>query len=198
MPPFTHRLEEALVYAAQVHRDQFRKAAEVPYIIHLLGVAAIVGDYGGSEDQVIAALLHDAPEDQGGRERLEDIRRRFGENVARIVEGCTDTFETPKPAWRQRKERYIAHLRHAPAEVRLVSAADKLHNTRTIIEAVRQDGDAVFERFNGKKVGTLWYYPAIVEALEANGPHSLVAELRRAVNELLQLSTLTPSSTTRS
>ena len=104
MPPYGERFEKALVYAARLHKDQRRKGSGIPYVTHLLAVAAIVGENGGTEDEVIAALLHDAPEDHGGRERLEDIRERFGDRVAEIVAGCTDTYEEPKPAWRQRKE----------------------------------------------------------------------------------------------
>src|SRR5262245_39191214 len=124
--PYSPRFEEAFLHANRVHADQMRKVTQTPYVIHLLGVAALVGEYGGDEDQVIAALLHDAPEDQGGRAQLEEIHRTFGARVARIVEGCTDTFDDPKPPWRARKEAYIQHLATAPAEVLIVSAADKL------------------------------------------------------------------------
>src|SRR5439155_17493639 len=131
--PYSRRLQDALLYAAEVHVDQVRKGTDIPYVIHLLAVAALVGDYGGTEDQVIAALLHDAPEDQGGLARLEEIRQRFGDAVADIVQGCSDTFETPKPPWRKRKEDYLAHVKQAPMTIVLVSAADKVHNARTIV-----------------------------------------------------------------
>lgn len=185
--PYSQRFEDAFVYAARVHADQVRKGTGTPYVIHLLGVAVMVGEYGGDEDQVIAAFLHDAPEDQGGRPQLEEIRRRFGERVARIVEGCTDTFDDPKPPWRARKEAYIHHLASAPAEVLLVSAADKLCNARTIVADLRHDGDAVFDRFKGKKDGTLWYYREVTRALEARGPTALTDELRRTVQEMHRL-----------
>ena len=111
--PLTNRFEEALTYAARAHNQQTRKGNNVPYISHLLSVAAIVLENGGSEDEAIAALLHDAVEDAGGPQRRADIAQTFGETVARIVDGCTDTDETPKPPWRERKERYIAHLEEA-------------------------------------------------------------------------------------
>jgi (p)ppGpp synthase/HD superfamily hydrolase len=157
-----------------------------------MGVCAIVLAYGGDEEEAIAALLHDAPEDCGGRAVLEVIRRRFGERVACIVEGCTDTFEQPKPPWRARKEAYLAHARAAPADVRLVSAADKLYNVREILQDLRAQGAAVFERFAGKRDGTLWYYRALVQAFRAAGPDTrvsaLVGELAREVAELERLS----------
>jgi GTP pyrophosphokinase len=135
------KLERALVYAAQVHEDHYRKGTRVPYVTHLLAVAAIVGENGGTENEVVAALLHDATEDRGGDVRLRDIRLRFGDAVAEIVAGCTDTYEDPKPPWRQRKERHLAHLAGASNLVRLVSAADKLHNARSVLSDYRAVGE---------------------------------------------------------
>ena len=182
------RFDEALVYASRLHADQSRKVSGVPYIAHLLGVASIALEYGANEEEAIAALLHDAIEDQGhgGRTR-EEIRRRFGETVLAIVEGCTDTDQEPKPPWRARKEAYIAHLADAPASVRLVSAADKLYNARAVLANYRTEGDAVWDRFNGKKEGTLWYYRALVTAFRQHGATPLVEELARVVDELLEL-----------
>ena len=139
--PLSPRLHEALSYAATLHADQQRKASGEPYLAHLLAVAALVMEYGGNEEETIAALLHDAVEDQGGMATLAEIRRRFGPAVAEIVEGCSDTAVAPKPPWRQRKEAYIARLRTRPASVRLVSAADKLHNARSILREYRRQGD---------------------------------------------------------
>jgi (p)ppGpp synthase/HD superfamily hydrolase len=153
---YEEKLEEALGYAARVHRDQVRKGSSVPYVTHLLAVAAIVGENGGTEEEVIAALLHDAPEDRGGEARLAEIRERFGDEVADIVAGNTDTFEDPKPPWRERKEVYVAHVAHAPRSVRLVSAADKLHNARSVLADLRSLGEDLWPRFNGGKEGTLW------------------------------------------
>jgi GTP pyrophosphokinase len=178
------RFEQALHYAVVIHAWQSRKGTEVPYIAHLLGVASIALEYGANEDEAIGALLHDAAEDAGGRGRLEDIRQRFGDAVAEIVEGCTDTFEVPKPEWRKRKEGYIAHVEHASASVRLVSAADKLHNARAILRDCRTRGEALWSRFNGGKEGTLWYYRELVKAFRKAGTNELVEELGRVVGEV--------------
>jgi (p)ppGpp synthase/HD superfamily hydrolase len=186
--PYGDKFEAALTYAARLHRDQTRKGANVPYATHLLAVASIVGESGGTEDEAIAALLHDAPEDRGGRERLEDIRKHFGNAVADIVDGCTDTYEDPKPDWRLRKEAYVAHVREAPAPVHLVSAADKLHNARSILADLRSLGDELWDRFTGGKEGTLWYYRALVEAFEAASTNAVVGELDRVVREIEVLS----------
>jgi (p)ppGpp synthase/HD superfamily hydrolase len=183
--PYGEKFEHALPYAARLHRDQVRKGTSTPYITHLLAVASIVGENGGTEDEVVAALLHDAPEDQGGGARLNEIRAQFGDEVAEIVDGCTDTYETPKPPWRERKERYLAHLANASGSVRLVSSADKLHNARTVLSDYRLLGEDLWTRFNGGKEGTLWYYRAIVGALQGDGP--IVGELDRVVTELENL-----------
>jgi GTP pyrophosphokinase len=171
-----------------VHRDQRRKGTNVAYVTHLLAVAAIVGENGGSEEEVIAALLHDAPEDRGGEARLEDIRKEFGDEVANIVAGNTDTFENPKPPWRERKEAYVARVAREPHSVRLVSAADKLHNARSVLADLRSVGDALWQRFNGGKEGTLWYYRALVEAFDNAGSNPVVEELGRVVAEMERLS----------
>lgn len=180
----THRFIEALGYAARLHANQVRKRTERPYIGHLLSVTSIVIEYGGDEEMAIAALLHDAVEDQGGMSRLREIRRKFGARVARIVDGCTDSYTEPKPPWRERKRAYIRRVAAEPEDVRLVSAADKLSNVRETIHDRRVHGDSVFERFQGKKAGTLWYYRALVEVFRKAGPTPLVAELERAVSEL--------------
>jgi len=184
--PYGEKFEHALPYASRLHRDQVRKGTSTPYITHLLAVASIVGENGGTEDEVVAALLHDGPEDQGGEARLREIRAQFGDGVAEIVEGCTDTYETPKPPWRERKERYLAHLAGASESVRLVSSADKLHNARTVLSDYRLLGDDLWTRFNGRKEGTLWYYRAIVSTLQGDGP--IVEELDRVVTELESIS----------
>ena len=187
MPPYGERFERALVYAARLHKDQVRKGSGIPYVNHLLAVAAIVGENGGNEEEVVAALLHDAPEDHGGRERLEEIRERFGSGVAQIVAGCTDTYESPKPEWRKRKEAYVAQVRHAPPPVRLVSAADKLHNSRSILADLRLLGEDLWTRFTGGKSGTLWYYRALADAYAAAGTNAIVEELERVVSEIERL-----------
>ncbi|GAC1465533.1 MAG: HD domain-containing protein [Chamaesiphon sp.] len=178
---------QALTFATELHAKQIRKGSEVPYIAHLLGVSSIVLERGGNEDEAIAALLHDAIEDQGGAATREEIRRQFGDRVTEIVDGCTDTDTTPKPPWRQRKEAYIAHIPTASASVRLVSAADKLHNARSILNDYLVLGDLVWNRFTGGKEGTLWYYRSLIEAFRKAGSTPLVDELDRVVSELEQL-----------
>jgi len=182
--PYGEKFEDALVYAARLHRDQARKGSRVPYVTHLLAVAAIVGENGGTEEEVVAALLHDAPEDAGGRERLEEIKERYGDEVAEIVAGCTDTYEDPKPAWRPRKEAYAAHVAEASSSVRLVSAADKLHNARSILADLRSLGEELWDRFTGGKRGTLWYYRTLTEAYKSAGANAVVEELDRVVREI--------------
>jgi GTP pyrophosphokinase len=181
------RFEEALVFATRLHREQVRKGTTIPYISHLLGVASIVLEHGGNEDEAIAALLHDAIEDQGGASTREEIRRRFGHTVVAIVDDCTDADVIPKPPWRMRKEAYIAHIAHATPSVRLVSAADKLHNARAILTDYRILGNALWRRFHGGKEGTLWYYRALVNAFRATGTTSLIEELDRVVSEIERL-----------
>lgn len=180
----SERFEAALVYAAQAHAAQRRKGSDVPYLAHLLAVAVIVLEYGGGEEEAIAALLHDAVEDQGGSVRRADIARRFGENVARIVDGCTDTDQSPKPPWRARKEAHLARLLQASPAVRLVSAADKLHNARSVLGDYRLLGEEVWQRFSGGREGTLWYYRAVAAALGSHGASPLIDELARTVEEL--------------
>ncbi|MFL5626202.1 MAG: HD domain-containing protein [Ktedonobacteraceae bacterium] len=178
------RFQEALLFATCLHAAQWRKGTTVPYIAHLLAVTSIVLENGGSEDEAIAALLHDAVEDQGGATTREEIRRRFGNDVVTIVDGCTDADVIPKPPWRARKEAHISYLRQAPPSVRLVSLADKLHNARSLLADYRQLGDAIWLRFNGGKAGTLWYYRSVVDALREAGASPLLEELERVVAEL--------------
>jgi len=182
------KFEEALIYATQAHCNQTRKKTGIPYIAHILGVTAIALEYGGNETEAIGALLHDTVEDCGGAERLRDIREKFGDDVARIVDGCTDSDQTPKPPFLDRKRAYIEHLKDSDSSTRLVSASDKLHNTRAILAELRRTGLDVFERFAGKKDGTLWYYRALVTAFRQHGEHAdLIDELDRVVNEIEKL-----------
>ena len=181
--------EDALIYATQAHCDQTRKKTGIPYIAHVFGVTAIALEYGANETEAIGALLHDTVEDCGGAERLRDIQKRYGDDVAKIVDGCTDTDEVPKPPWRARKEAYVAHLKDSDTSTRLVSAADKLHNTRAILADLRRHGPKVFERFSGKKEGTLWYYRALVAAFRRHRDHAdLIDELDRVVTQVEKLS----------
>jgi len=178
------RFIEALGYAARLHARQVRKRTGRPYIGHLLSVTSIVIEYGGDEEMAIAALLHDAVEDQGGLPRLREIRRKFGERVARIVDGCTDSYGEPKPPWRSRKLAYLERVAEEQNDVRLVSAADKLSNARETLHELRVHGESVFEKFEGKKKGTLWYYRALVAAYRKAGTGPLIDELDRVVSEL--------------
>jgi hypothetical protein len=187
-PLLGERFERALQHATRLHAAQTRKGTNIPYVSHLLSVAAIVLEDGGDEDEAIAALLHDAVEDQGGRPTLEEIRSLFGDRVAEIVEGCSDTDVVPKPPWRRRKEIYIEHIRTARPEVLRVSAADKLHNARAILADFRRHGDALWPRFSGAREGTLWYYRTLIAAYRAaGGAGFLVDELDRTVTELERL-----------
>jgi GTP pyrophosphokinase len=181
------RFEEALVFAVRLHAEQTRKGSGTPYAAHLLSVAALVLEYGGDEEMAIAALLHDAVEDQGGAPTREVIRTRFGDRVTAILDGCTDADIQPKPPWQARKEAYLAHLPGAPVEVRLVSAADKLHNARSVLADYHQVGEDLWARFRGGKAGTLWYYRALVTAYRQAGSDPLVEELDRTVTELERL-----------
>ena len=183
----SHRFTQALVYATELHAEQIRKGSKVPYISHLLGVASIALEYGADEDEAIAALLHDAIEDQGGQTVRAEIRVRFGERVTEIVDGCTDTDTTPKPPWAERKKAYIARISSTLPSVRLVSAADKLHNIRSILKDYRTQGDVVWDLFKGGKQGTLWYYRSLVAAFHEADSTPIVIELDRLVTELERL-----------
>ena len=184
---YTDRFDEALAYASCAHRNQRRKGLATPYVSHLLGVAAIAIENGADEDQAIAALLHYAVEDQGGAERLADIRARSGPAVAAIVADCTDTDIEPKPPWRARKEAYLAALASKLRASLEVSIADKTHNVSTIIADLHRDGDAVWDRFNAPKGGTLWYYRALADAFALSAPGAATERFERAVIELEQL-----------
>ena len=185
---YSQRFENALVLAHRLHADQIRKGTTIPYIGHLLAVTSIVIENSGSEDEVIAALLHDTIEDAGGDPIRALIRERFGENVLEIVEGLTDTDQTPKPPWRARKEAYIAHLSEASSSVLLVSLADKIHNASSILRDLRNEGNSVWSRFMGGRDGSLWYYRTLVQTFRARRQFTvMVDELDRIVTELEQL-----------
>ena len=190
----TSRFEEALTFATRLHANQVRKGTNTPYVAHLLGVASIALENGADEDEAIAALLHDAVEDQGGAATREEVRRRFGERVAEIVDGCTDATTIPKPPWRARKESYIQHLALASPSVRLVSASDKLYNARSILLDYRVLGEQLWDRFTGGRDGTLWYYRALTNAYRAHGSTPLIDELERTVSEIERLSSNFPDA----
>jgi (p)ppGpp synthase/HD superfamily hydrolase len=183
----TNRFSQALSFTFELHRDQFRKGNEIPYIAHLLAVAALVIESGGTENEAIAGLLHDAPEDQGGLDTLDQIRSLFGDQVAAIVDGCTDTYITPKPPWRERKEIYLRHLSGASVQVRRVSLADKLNNSMAILRDYRIFGEEIWDHFKGGKEGTLWYYRSLVIIFQESGSDWMTLELERVVSEIEQL-----------
>ena len=187
----TQRYADAVAYASIAHATQTRKGTDLPYICHLLGVSSLVLEAGGDEDLAIAGLLHDVAEDQGGEPRLNDVRNRFGNRVADIVEACSDSLSedpTKKAPYEQRKRDHIEHLRHASDDVLLVTAADKLHNARAIHADLLVHGPEMFERFNGTAEQILWYYNAILTVLEERrvNPH-LTKSLRHTVDEIAQL-----------
>jgi (p)ppGpp synthase/HD superfamily hydrolase len=180
----TERFEQGLVYAAQVHGGHRRKSTDIPYLAHLMSVAALVLEDGGSEDEAIAALLHDAIEDQPDRASFDEIGRRFGAGVEAIVRHCTETEERPKPPWRDRKESYVERMRTAPEPVLRVAAADKLHNARATLSDVRAAGDSVWARFGAGRAGQLWYYRSLTDIFTERLPGRLSGELDRVVSEL--------------
>jgi (p)ppGpp synthase/HD superfamily hydrolase len=181
------RFLQAFVFAAEKHKGQTRKASTIPYIAHLMGVASLVLEAGGDEDLAIAALLHDVVEDCGGAPMLKEVRRRFGSRVAKVVDGCTDADTHPKPPWRERKEKYIRHLKTADADTRLVSAADKLNNVRSIVSDYRAIGESVWSRFAGGREGTLWYYRTLLDVFLRRKLNRITRELELTVSELESL-----------
>lgn len=181
------RFQRAFEFAAKKHAGQTRKASTIPYLSHLIGVASLVLEAGGDEDLAIAALLHDVVEDCGGEPMLKEVRRRFGSRVAKIVDGCTDAYVIPKPEWRERKVSYINRLKTEDADTRLVSAADKLNNIRSILSDYRAVGESVWSRFNGKRDGTLWYYRTLREEFLRSKPNRITRDFDLAVRELESL-----------
>lgn len=185
--PLTERFDHALAYASSLHRTQQRKGSAIPYVSHLLAVAAIALEHGADEDQAIAALLHDAVEDQGGLPQLAAIEARFGAGVAAMVADCTDCHEEPKPDWRPRKEAYIASLDVKPVRSLAVSLADKIHNASAINADLRAHGAAVWERFTGRKEGTLWYCRTLAETFRKVAPGTAAERFALEVSEMEEL-----------
>lgn len=188
----TNRFDDAFQLAHDLHRTQTRKGSDIPYITHLMAVAGLVLEFGGDEDTAIAALLHDAVEDQGGQQTLNRIRTEFGDHVTQLVLACTDKVERTKAddapaAWRMRKERDIAAIAGKSGQALLITACDKLHNLRTIMTDHRALGDALWTRFNGGRDGTIWYYREIVGVLgHSDVPSNLVEELAFGLESLLR------------
>lgn len=181
----TQRFADAVALAATLHADQVRKGTEITYLSHLLGVASLVLEHGGSEDQAIAALLHDAVEDAGGADTAELIRRAYGDLVADIVIACSDTDQLPKPPWEARKQAYLDHLMSVDERVLLVSLADKVHNCRSLATDEVTHGDVLWERFNATRAQSRWYYTSLREVFEARmGRTPLVLELDHSIGRI--------------
>ena len=183
----TARFSDAVEYARAHHEGDMRKGTTIPYVAHLLAVSALVLEHGGDETAAVAALLHDVVEDGGGRAALEEIRGRFGEEVAAIVEGCSDTTAAEKEDWALRKTRYLEHLQSASPQVLLVSAADKLHNARAILADLRVHGKSLWLRFNRGARDQLWYYESLRDAFRRRLPGPLSDELDRTVRDINRL-----------
>jgi len=181
------KFESALIFATKLHATQTRKGNDVPYISHLMAVSGLVLEAGGTEDEAIAALLHDAAEDQGGKKMLKRIRSHYGDAVAEIVDQCTDAYSKPKPPWRKRKEKYIADIPHKTPSARLVSLADKVHNAQAILRDYKVVGEELWDRFNGTKENTLWYYRELAEKFKENMKSPLVSELDQIVKAIYDL-----------
>lgn len=181
----SERFVKAVGLANDLHKGHLRKGTQIPYLSHLLAVASLVIESGGNEDETIAALLHDAVEDCGGAEAMKQIREHFGENVAAIVDGCTETDQKPKPPWKPRKDQYIEQIKTGSPSVRLVSCADKLHNVSSTLAEHRQVGEKIWEKFKVTKEETLWFYKAYLGALrDSEGNRPIFYELELAVYEL--------------
>jgi (p)ppGpp synthase/HD superfamily hydrolase len=186
-PRLTPKFVEAMAYAAEKHATQTRKGSDIPYLGHLLSVAGFVIEADGTETEAIAALLHDAAEDQGGEATLAEIREKFGDEAAGIVAECSDTFETPKPPWRERKQRYVDHLPEASDAAILVSLADKLHNARAILRDYREVGDQLWQRFSVQDPQLhLWYYRSLLDVYAQRVDNWMVDELREVIDKLEQ------------
>lgn len=189
-PVLGPRFSEALAWAADLHRHQVRKGSDIPYFAHLLSVAALVLEHGGDEELAIAAVLHDAVEDQGGQPVLEEIGRRFGARVADIVLGVSDSVTakgTVKAPWRDRKEKYLVHFAEASADVRLVSMADKLHNARSTVNDLRREGPRTWDKFNATRDDTLWFYRRFADLAKGLDARAIAEELDLVVRDLERL-----------
>ncbi len=182
-PAYSERFDKAMLFTMKAFRYKSRKATPVPYMTHLLAVTALVGEHGGDEDMLIAALLHDYLEDiPHGSE--EELRKKFGNRVTDMVLALSDTVVQPKPPWEERKERYLAKLASKAPDVKLISAADKLHNCSTIVRDHRVLGDAIFDRFKPTKEQTCWYYRSCLTQLSVGWDHPILLELSMWVGQL--------------
>ncbi|MEB3217907.1 MAG: HD domain-containing protein [Nostocales cyanobacterium 94392] len=184
MTKLTKKFEQALVYATQLHCEQTRKVDKIPYISHLLSVSALILEAGGTEEQAIAGLLHDAVEDQGGKATREQIRQQFGETIVEIIDSCTESDITPKPPWKERKIKYIENIRNASDSVKLVSLADKLHNARSLLIGYRNQRDKLWDYFSGTKEDKLWFYGELLKIYKESNVSFMTLELELILKEL--------------
>jgi (p)ppGpp synthase/HD superfamily hydrolase len=187
MTQLTERFSQAVVLALDLHRQQTRKGSEIPYASHLLRVSGMVLEYGGDEATAIAAMLHDAVEDQGGLDTAARIAQQFGAQVARYVEEVSDTDEDPKPPWQERKDAYLAHLAVASPQARLISGCDKLDNLRSMMRAYRQVGPDLWERFHAGRQGSLWYHREVLRILQSPPVCPVAEELALALDDFEKL-----------
>jgi len=183
----TENFQQAFVYASDLHKDQYRKGSEIPYLTHLMTVAALVLENGGDENQAIAALLHDAVEDQGGIQTLNEIKEKFGPYVAELVDGCTDAYTQPKPPWKARKTAYLEKLQNADHTILLISLADKVHNARSILLDLQSGDRSIWDKFTGGKGGSIWYYQRLAEIFDRSPFLNLKQELRYLVDEITKI-----------
>lgn len=185
----TQRFEQAFVYAHRLHATQLRADGKTPYIAHLMSVAALVLEIGGDEDEAIAALLHDAIEDQGGEKIRQSIQQEFGDRVTQIVAGCTEMAQYPPLSWYERKQQYLEHLRHASPSVRRVVLADKLHNVRSLLASLSEEGAEVWHHFNSEQAETLWFYRAVWSVLQEREENYWIQLYSQVLGELERIST---------
>lgn len=180
----SRKLDEAIMMVTDAFRCIERKGSGVPYLTHLMQVMVTVAEAGGDEEQMIAALLHDYLEDIEGATN-DDVESRFGKRVLRMVLALSDSTTHPKPPWLERKKAYLAHLKTEQADVKLISCADKLHNSQSILRDRRLMGDAIYDRFTATKEQTHWYYEQILVSLSHEWDSPLLLELRKSVDELI-------------
>ena len=179
------RFTDAFAYAVHLHARQARKSTSISYMTHLMAVCSLVLEDGGDENQAIAALLHDGPEDQGGLPILDEIQQRFGDDVRSLVDGLTDTLEDPKPKWLRRKREYLERLKDEPVSVLRVSLADKLHNLRSVATDLAIPGESVWKRFNAGRDAQAWYNCELLAVFEKRLPSSRnIPEFQRLVAEV--------------
>ncbi len=184
----SNRMTEAFEFARLLHGEQLRKGTKTAYLSHLMAVSSLVLESGGSEEEAVAALLHDTVEDCGGLPVLEKIREQFGESIANIVKDCSEPLSIPKPPWKERKNAYIAQIADADDSVKRVACADKLHNLRSILTDYQQVGDRVWDRFHADKEGTLWFYQSMVKTLRTFGQGvAIFVELEKRVGDLQRI-----------